>query len=266
MIIKEEGKKTRYYYYKKKVGRKKKRGPKKKKIPKVKQNVHWDYKIIITSSKKQIEYVDKYYSLEKALEALNNLEKENNKVIFPKAYLNFVKIIPANYEYVLLKKNRDGNEENRYLRNEYGKLIEISIDNNEKWVVYDRRSKLVEETFWVYGYHPRTQRKDFTWIYNNLIIGKLFEPYDIIRVVVFRNKVIFKYDSNDIEFVSCKTETDAIKMYNLIEEWVKKRKNRQVFFMGTCNKISDFRKTIINDLIKKTNWPMKKIIRNSTRA
>ena len=44
-----------------------------------------------------------------------------------------------------------------------------------------------EETFWVYGYHPVFQRKDFTWIYENLIsndIGK----YNIKQVLYINKK------------------------------------------------------------------------------
>lgn len=264
MIIRKPDGKTVYYYYKKKVGRHRKPGPKPKKIKKIRIPIVWNYKIIITSNRKQIAYVNTYPSLEKAIDAFNDIKNTNNEIIFPVKFLNSKIMKKANYEILLLERNLDNKPSNK-LHNSYGKLVDNIIINNNKWIIYDKAEKLVEETFWVYGYHPNLQRKNFMWIFNNLLLNNITEYSDILRIILFKNKVIIKKDNNDIELVICKNESDSIRLYNLLEEYCKKYKIKQIFFIGSANKISNFRKIIINDIMAKTNWNLKKINRSSTR-
>ena len=101
MIIREKGKKTRYYYYKKKRGRKKKPGPKPKKKIKPRKVIHFDYKIVTSSLQKQNGYIDNYHTLADAIQALKELEKKNDEVIFPVKIINDEKLKEANFEYLL---------------------------------------------------------------------------------------------------------------------------------------------------------------------
>lgn len=264
MIIKEEGKKTRYYYYKKKSGRHKKPGPKPKKIKKIRKTNKWDYKIVVTSHKKQIDYINKYVSLEAAIKAFKLLKEKNNEIIFPVKYINAKILKEAHYEYLLLKRNNDGIL-NSKLRNKYGKLTDNIIVNDENWIIYDKAEKLVEETFWIYGFHPLLQRKTFLWILENIVINNIKNTYDILRIVLFKNKIIIKQDNNDIDIIICKNISDAIRMYNLLEEYSNNLKIKQIFFIGSANIIGEFRKNIINDIYNKTRWSIKKITRSTTR-
>ena len=264
MIIKKPGGKTTYYYYKKKVGRHKKPGPKPQKVKKIRVYSKWNYKIVATSNKKQIAYINKYSSLEKAVEALHELKKENDNIIFPVKFLNSKTLKNANYEYLLLEKNLNNKSGNK-LHNNYGKLIDNIIINNTNWIIYDKIEKLVEETFWVYGFHPKLQRKTFIWIYNNVLLKNITNSIDILRVIQFKNKIIVKNDNNEIDIIICKNEPDSIRFYNLLEEYCHKDKINQIFFIGSANKISTFRKSVINDIMAKTNWSLKKITRSSTR-
>lgn len=253
---------------KKKRGRPKKRGPKKKKRyiskkPKVSKRKRYDFKIISVTNGKQKEYFGKFYSLEKAYEKFRELEESNNKIIFKKRYINSGQIIESSNEYLLLQKNRDGNLGNNMLRNEYGKLIE-HISSNPKWVIYDKCKQDIEETFWVYGKCPKTDRKTFQWVYDNLIIGKLENQYDIERVLTYKNKLIVKYDSGDFGIVLCKTPSESIRFYDLLKEWC--QKDKQVFFIGSFDKVSDKRRELEDDLMKFTGWSKIKIQRDSTRG
>lgn len=265
MIIREKGKPTRYYYYKKKLGRKKKRGPKKKKIHKERKYVPWDFKLIVTSHRKQIKYIDKFQGVEKALIALEKLAKKNEDVLFPVKYVNAHTIKEANYEYVLLKKNINGDEKPAQLRDKYGKLVVNEITNNSIWVIYDKKEMLIEETFWVYGYHPQRQRKTFKWIFENLILNKIENQYTILRVMVLYNKVIIRRD-DDIEIVTCKNVNDSIRLYNQLNEYViKEKKNKNVFFIGAVPKRGELKENLISEIINKTGWNRLKIIRKTTR-
>lgn len=267
IYIDENGKKS-YYYYKKKIGRPKKRGPKKK--PKKRGRSWqetWDYKIIQCNSKKQEKVIGYFHNITEAINASNILKERNKDVVFPIKIFNDRKIGKRfneyNSEYVILEKIRTENTSNiSKLRNEYGKIVEVSTTNS-KWKIYDRFERLEEETFWVYGLNPRVNRKDFTWIQENFI--KEFLQEDnllIIRIVLYYNKILFRYDNTDFNFIICKNESDAIRFYNKLLE-INKKEKRIVFTGKVINK-SDMGETIINLIADKTGWSKNKIIRTST--
>lgn len=249
-------------------GRPKKRGPKKKrkyisKKIKIKNNVRFDYKIVGVLNGKQNEYIAKFSTLEEAYECFRKLEKENDDIVFRRKIINAGVLKDSRDEYLLLQKNRTGRLSNGFLRNQYGKLVE-QISNNPKWIIYDKCERYVEETFWVYGKCPKTDRKTFRWIYDNIIIGKIVNSYDIERVLLYKNKIIVKHDNGEMDIIMCKTISDSIRFYELLKEWCKK--NRNVFFMGDYSRISDKRRDLENEIIEYTGWSKVKLQRDSTRA
>ena len=262
-IIREDGSIT-YYYYKKKRGRHKKTGPKKKKKkPGAKNQETWDYKILQFDSRKQVAYIGKYHNLGEAEIVKEKLIQENEKVEFPVKYKNngdnrgYTEYVS---EYLILKRNIN-NVNGHFLRNEYGKLTE-NIVTDKDWVVYDKFPHVKEETFWVYGYNPKTDRKTFRFIYENFINKVIDGTYNLVQVYIYNNKVIFRYDHDDIEFVICKNISDAIRMYNLLEE--KYKKSKQVFFTGSTSR-KDYRASELKHLIvEKTGWNLKKIYKKTT--
>ncbi len=258
-----------YYYYKKKVGRHKKRGRKKEKKPTSKRKREtWDYKIMRFDFKKQVSYVGQYHSLDEVNYAKKILEERNAEVKFPRKYTNNVRkskeITEFKCEYVVLGRIRDTENETNVtlLRNEYGKFVK-HFTTNKEWAVVDKFPCLVEETFWVYGYHPKTDRKTYEWILSNMAVAPSEESGTVIMVYVYLNKVIFKYDE-DIAFVICKNESDAIRMYNMISEETKKIKN--IIMAGSVITKSDRGKYFIDILLRKTGWPKRKITSKSTRS
>lgn len=248
-------------------GRPKKRGPKKKrkyisKKIKVKNNVRFDFKIVGVLNGKQNEYIDKFSTLEEAYECFRKLERANNEVIFKRKVINAGVLKDSRDEYLLLQKNRTGEMGNGFLRNQYGKLVE-QISNNPKWVIYDKCDRCVEETFWVYGKCPKTDRKTFQWIYDNIIVGKIVNNYDIERILLYKNKIIVKHDEG-MDIIICKNISDSIRFYELLKEWCKK--NRNIFFLGDYSAISDKRRELENEIIEYTGWSKVKLQRDSTRA
>ena len=253
----------------KKIGRPKKRGPKKKRNRKknikiVKKRPVFDYKIVSTLNGKQNGYIGTYMSYEDAFLKLKTLEKENDNVVFPRKYLNKENITLLKDEYLLLEKNRFGDKKNNLLRNEFGKYIEHKIINNNKWVIKNKIIRKVEETFWVYGYDPKTERKTFEWIFNEKIINSLKNIYDIIRIFIYKNKLIIRYDNSNISLILCKNKSDCIRMYNLIEEKINIIKNKQVFCIGSYDKISSSRKELEKEIADLTGWNKIKIQRATT--
>lgn len=249
-------------------GRPKKRGPKKKRkyiSKKVKQRhvIRYDYKIVGVLNGKQNEYFGQYSSLEDAYASFQELEKRNSEIIFRRKVINAGTLKDSRDEYLLLQKNRNGDLGNTMLRNKFGKLVE-QISSNPKWIIYDKCERYVEETFWIYGHCPKTDRKTFKWVYDNMIIGGLVKDYDIERILFYKNKLIIKYDDGKLGIVICKNCSECLRFYNLLQEWCKK--NRQIFFLGSFDKISDRRRELEEELMEYTGWTKIKIQRDSTRA
>jgi hypothetical protein len=64
--------------------------------------------------------------------------------------------------------------------------------------------------------------------------------------------------------VICKNKKDAIRMYNLIEEYANKKRCKYIMFMGDVGN-SKYRSKWIERIKKLTNWSDIKIRRPSTR-
>lgn len=260
-IFKSDG--TFYYsYYKKKLGRKKKRGPKKKyKKKAIKNYKQWNYKILLCSNKKQIKYIGLYHNIEEIENVKQQIIEDNNAVVFPSQFMNSKTIKPTKLEYIFLQRNTTDEENITRLSNEYGKYVEHKT-SNKQWTIVDKLPYQKEETFWVYGKHPKKDRKTIIWIINELLPNAM-ENTDIIQILTYNNKVIFKYD-HDFDFVICKNQSDAIRMYNILEKEFKK--NKQIIFTGMVKQHTDRTNAIVNMIKEKTGWELYKIYRTSTRS
>lgn len=280
---KETNKKRRKYYQKKKnetkqeivdnnpikkkkVGRPKKRGPKKKRIRrKIIKNYKvqpvFDFKIVSCLNGKQNGHIGQYHDYTEAHAKFQELEKMNSEIIFPRKYINSSEMLSSKDEYLMLEKNRFGDKQDGLVRNEYGKYIVTKIINSEKWIVRDKMKRLVEETFWVYGFDPKLDRKTFSWIYDNLFIEPTINNrYNVVRFLVYKNKLIVRYDDREMAIVLCKNMSDAIRMYNMLSE--KTDKNKQVYGLGSYNAISEKRRNLEEEISILTGWPKTKIQRS----
>ena len=246
---------------KKPLGRPKKVGPKinwykrrkkkrelelKKSLPRKK--ISWKFKIVACKNGKQIKYIGKYITPEKAYEKINELL--GNEIYCPQKYHHSKKLSEIKYEYLILT-HKDGNTP--MLRNEFGKVVEQKT-NSEKWDVYDKFSYQVEETFWVWGFNNKTERKTFKWIYDNILIGGLSSKYDIRRIILYKNKIIFLHDDDFMDLIICKTMDDSIHFYNKLQELIEKDKIKQVFFLGSYNQRGEKKKDIEKKIMELTGW------------
>lgn len=271
--LKSEKKKAKRLSQPKKrpVGRPKKRGPKinyykrkKKKLALEEQKRNKKptpliyYKIIACRNGKQIKYIGRFILLDDAYKKIDELLQQ--PIVFPKRIEHRKTFVDVKYEYLILE-HKTG--ENSYLRNEYGKLIE-QVTNSEKWGVLDKFQYDVEETFWVWGFNNNTDRKTFQWIYDNWLIGRIQSPYDIRRIGLFKNKIIFFHDDESIDIIFCKSPEEGIRFYNKLEEFITRDKIKQVFFVGSFNELGDKRKSLEEKLILTTGWGKNRVQLSST--
>jgi hypothetical protein len=250
------------------VGRPKKRGPKKKRKNKVEVILKspgrhtlppFNYKIISCRNGVQNKFIGKYRTIEEVYEVFNELKANDKNIIFPSIITGDDRIKNSIDEYIIIEKT---DTKPNLLRNKYGKLVEHSI-NRDGWIIIDKFRYKREETFWVYGYNNKNDRKTFLWIYVNLISSELNE-FNFKRIFLYKNKLLIKDDAENIEMVICKDISDAIRLYNKIEEWTKIDKLKQVLFIGDFSEIGDRRRKLEDELMKLTGWGKKKIQMKTT--
>ena len=184
------------------------------------------------------------------------LQKNNEAVQFPQKYVKSSKKIKKHvYELVLVKKlDEDDTDNTTLLRNKDGKFIENYLVDAPSHKILDKNEWLIEETFHVYGFDPIRERKNFDYIYNNIIL-KNTSIYS--RILVYNNKLIHHYDE-DFDMVICKSPSQAVELYDMIEKMIDTKKIPTIFFMG---KISGSMSTwILNEIEKKTGWPRSKCV------
>ncbi len=221
------------------------------------------YHIILTNHGKQLR--DLYFTHSEALvnKRFNAMLKENKKVVFPMRYNNHEHVMKeCNYELIIIKGKDEFDNDVQKIRDEYGKFIYYE-SSDEDWIIYDRANYDIEETFWVYGYHPRIQRKDFNWIFDTFIEKDAKNKYVFKSVVVYKNKLLIDYNGK-LEMVICKNKSDCVRMYNMIEKRSMERKHKNVAYMGDIAD-SKYKKMWMDKIRELTHWNDKKIERSSTR-
>ena len=189
--------------------------------------------------------------------------KDSKGVIFPVQYLNVEKIEEVKYYIGFLKRNEDEDKKPTKLKNEYGQYVDhIIIDNND-WIMIEKEEYNFEETFWVYGYNPHFYRKDFLFIFKELVLKYSTNKYEFIIIHFYKNKVLMETFSH-MDMVICKNCEDAIRLYCLLDEYCKNYNVKQIMFSGNDarNRISSTR--AIDKIEKLTHWKRKKIQRNTT--
>ena len=221
------------------------------------------YSIILANHGKQLKSICSEKTEEKIYKRLKELLKESEKVIFPVRYNVIIhEMLESEYELVIIKCKQEGDSSVNKVRDKYGEYVDYE-SNDEDWIVIDRAEYNIEETFFVYGYHPRFQRKTFEWIFNNFILKDSKNKHMFKTVQIYKNKVLIDCNGH-LELIICKNKSDSMRFYNLTEEWCKKKKVKYVAFMGDIGK-SKFKSDWIRRIQELTGWPLLKIKRQSTR-
>lgn len=224
------------------------------------------YRIIITRQKKTIGSVYVNVSKNKAISVYDKIVEANkNSVRFPVQYSSTDHVlIPSKFEILLMKTKEQYDGDYTLLRNEYGKIVP-HYANSDKMVIFKKDPYLLEETFWVYGYHPREQRKTFTEIIDSIVLKNVNVKSSIIqkRILVYRNKLIIENEYGEIDIIMCKCKDDCERFYFELEKEMASQKIKSVFFGG--RPVRSTKSSIIKRIQQLTGWNMTKIYRDSTR-
>jgi len=221
------------------------------------------YSIILINHGKQLHTICSDTTEEKIYKRFKKLLEENKKVAFPIRYNNHKHVmIESEYELVIIKCRDEYESMVNKIRSDTGEFTDYTTTDDD-WIVIDRAPYNIEETFWVYGYHPRLQRKDFNWIFDTFIAKDAKNKYMFKSVQVYKNKLLVDCNGK-LEMVICKNKQDGIRLYNTIESESIKRKLKYIAFMGDIT-MSKYKKDWLKRIKEMTHWSDEKIKRSSTR-
>jgi len=247
-----------------KLKKKKKEAEQRKELRKEKRKTTPYWRIILTSHRKIMVNVLQTPKKEDAIQKFNKILIENQKSVrIPTKHIVVDGVLKkANYELLLLKERLGDEPMETLLRDDIGKLTPIKT-NKETWVVYNKADFLFEETYWVYGFSPIHDRKNFNYIHDILVQNTTKTKIHEKRVIVLYNKLIIEDENYDFDLVICKTQDDCIRLYNELQNDCDSNGIKSIYFSGMA-KVS--MKDILVERIKlKTGWNKDKITRKTTR-
>lgn len=235
----------------------------KRKYPRKSRNKVKIYSIIFANHGKMKNTICSEKTENEIYKRFNNLLKENKKIVFPVRYNNLEHVMkPSEYEIIILKCRDEFESKENKVRDDSGEFITYKTTSDD-WIVIDRAPYDVEETFWVYGFHPMLQRKNFEWIFENFILKDSKNKYMFKSVQIYNNKVLFDCNGK-LEMVMCKNKNDSVRLYNQLEQYAIKAKCKYCLFMGDIAN-SKHKRDWIQRIMDLTHWNAQKVKRLSTR-
>lgn len=185
--------------------------------------------------------------------------KEENKVLYPKRFINTNGIKPVKYQICITKITEEG-DTFRILRDDYGKLYTEKPLGD--WTILASDDYELEENFWIYGFKEKgKERPTIAEVVKRLMINAHSKKV-VKQIIVVHNKLII-YNEEQFDMIICKNLEDAQRLHHTLAKIAKKQKIKSLMFMGTATPATISR---MYDLIHdETGWPYTKIRRTSTR-
>ena len=113
----------------------------------------------------------------------------------------------------------------------------------------------------MFGRDPKNDRVTIHNIIKPMMLGA-YKKMMTKQLIVVHNKLIL-YNEDQFEMVICKNKKDAQRLHHALHKACRKNKIKSIIFMGTASPATV---SIMYELIQeKTDWPITKIRRTSTR-
>lgn len=225
------------------------------------------YRLILFHNQKQYAVLGKHDTKIGAFNKKNKLIEQSNNVQFPKLLCNNgredINIYENNYEVLILEELETSGETVTLLPNEFGKNVPLTCSNTQ-WRIIDRFPYNIEEEFWVWGYDYKKDRKQYAWILDNLFVNNPnVSQSDWVRVLVYNNKLLIKYDFQDFDMIVCKHLDDSIRLYNKLKDDLSK--DKRFLFSGRVDLRSQIGVDTTHLIMQKTGWSRTRTVQMSTR-
>jgi len=215
------------------------------------------YRVILVSNGKYKKTLHRCQTKETAFINYHKI-KDSNKVLYPKKQINTGTIKPVSYKICVTKITED-NDTFRQLRDDYGKTYTEKPLGD--WTILESSDFDIEETFWLYGMNPNTNRVDVREIIKRVLDGA-YKKNMVKQLIIVHNKLLI-YNETQFDMVICKCLEEAQRLHHTLAKIVKKQKIKNIMFMGTASKATITR--MYDLILEKTNWKIEKIRRTSTR-
>lgn len=209
--------------------------------------------IIFFAKNRQYDHIYAWYQWRfGALEKFDKMVEQNHAESICPAIFETKKKCEAkkssHYE-ILVKKKIDPNTEINELtiRDAFGSPIVVKTDDPE-WVILKKEPWYIEETFYLYGYHPIFERKEAGWIIDNIIKKYAQENY-LCRIFMWKSYVFFENDS-DFTFLLAKSSSEANRLYNILFDRLNECED--IYFTGSLSRASSH--DWVEKMKKKTGW------------
>ena len=212
------------------------------------------YQIVLTENRKKIKVLHTY---SRESDVNYRFEKLKSQVIFfPKTKIyRDKKLVDVNYEILLLKK-RTENDDNRVIKNELGKFVEETVDDNE-WVIIDTAPYLIEETFNISGANRKLTAKEIV----DYVVLPNKQKKSPKQVLMLNNKIVV--EGLELYLVTCKDIDETIRLYNKIRVYCFDNKVVDIIFFGSIPK--ENRKTWYKKIHERTGIGYNRLYRSNSR-
>lgn len=187
------------------------------------------YQIILTENRKKIKVL---YTYSRESDVNYRFDKlKSQEFFFPKTkiYKN-KKLIDVNYEIILIKKRNDL-DNNRIIKNDIGKFVEETLDDDE-WIIVDTYNYIIEENFNVSGSNRKLTAKE---IVDYVVLPKT-QKKSPKQLLMLNNKLIV--EGLELYLVTCKDIDETIRLYNKIRTYCFDNKITDIIFFGSIDKAS----------------------------
>ena len=210
------------------------------------------FMIYFTKNKEYYRTYGWYHWKFGSMEKYNKLVSENHEnTICPVLYEGRRKKSgeePVRYE-ILIKKKIDPEVESNesVFRDDMGASITVKTDDPH-WKILSKNEWYFEETFYLFGYHPKYDRKTAKFIIDNVIM-KYVEEYTMCRIFIWKSYLFIEND-DDFTFLLTKDSSESIRLYNILYDRLSGIKN--LYFTGDLSRGSV--QTWVDKMIEKTGW------------
>jgi hypothetical protein len=212
------------------------------------------YQIVLTENRKKIKVLHTY---SRESDVNYRFEKLKSQVIFfPKTKIyRDKKLVDVNYEILLLKK-RTEEDANRIIKNELGKFVEETVDDNE-WVIVGVTPYLIEETFNISGANRKLTAKEIV----DYVVVPNKQKKAPKQLLMINNKIVV--EGLELYLVTCKDIDETIRLYNKIRTYCFDNKISDIIFFGSIPK--ENRKTWYKKIHERAGIGYNRLYRSNSR-
>jgi hypothetical protein len=212
------------------------------------------YQIVLTENRKKIKVL---YNYSRESDVNYRFEKlKSQGIFFPKTKIYRDKVlVDVNYEILLLKK-RGEEDVNRVIKNDLGKFVEETVDD-DNWIITDVAPYLIEETFNVSSANRKLTAKEIV----DYVVVPNKNKKSPKQVLMLNNKIVV--EGLELNLITCKDIDETIRLYNKIRTYCFDNKIGDILFFGSIPK--ENRKVWYKKIHDRTGVGYNRLYRSNSR-